>query len=295
MNTPLSAIAALLLTGGLISAPAHAGALLGCNTGDVRITHVTQYTDTTAGASTATIYTGPAVAAADCAGAFGGNDGFYPTTNLGYAGDGLLNGGQQVASGTQLFPGGAFISDAHPLQDLDHNGLVNDPGWIMLGKYENGAFTPSAVGGNTSIVLGSFFTATVSGSGTGTWAFTPDASVAQRLGGTLGRNYFDAFALVFKAGDSFAAYNFTPEQFGASAPSPTDPVMNWFGTYDVSGTLRAGGADGLKNPAGLSHITLWARDPALPEVTTAVPEPASFGLLGLAAAALIRSRRRTTA
>lgn len=128
----------------------------------------------------------------------------------------------------------------------------------MLGKYENGRFTPSAVGGDSGIVQTSFFSATETGVGTGTWAFTPDATVAQRLGSAFGRNYFDAFALVFKAGNGFAAYDFTPELFGAGAPGPTDPIMNWYGSYDVSDTLRAGGKDGLKNPAGLSHITLWA-------------------------------------
>lgn len=292
MKTKTSVISALLLASGVLAAPAYAGPLSDCQTSDVQITRVTQFSDTTATATTETIYaaTGTPVGAAACAGAFTGNDGFYPTTNLGYAGDGLLNGGTQVASGSTLFPGGAFIDAAHPLQDLDGNGHVNDPGWIMLGKYENGQFTPSAVGGNTGIVLGSFFSATVTGTGTGTWAFTPDATVAQRIGDTFGRNYFDAFALVFKAGNSFAAYDFTPELFGADSPLPTDPVMNWYGSYDVSGTLRAG-KDG-KNAAGLSHITLWARDPALPEVATQVPEPASLGLMAIAGAALLRSRKR---
>lgn len=299
MKTTISAFSALLFTGGLLAAPAHAGALLGCQTTDVQITRVTQFSDGGASATTETIYdaaaTGAAMNAAACAGAFRGNDGFYPTTNLGYAGDGLLNGGRQVASGATLFPDGAFIDATHPLQDLDGDGRVNDPGWIMLGKYEDGHFSPSAVGGNTGIVLGSFFSATVTGTGTGTWAFTPDATVAERLGSTFGRNYFDAFALVFKAGNSFAAYDFTPEQFGAEAPLPTDPIMNWYGSYDISDTLRAGGKNGLKNPAGLSHITLWARDPDLTETTTQMPEPTSLVLVAIAGAALAHSRRRTGA
>lgn len=299
MTTKITAVPALLLASGLLACSAHAAPLPDCHSSDVIITRVTQFLDTTAGATTETIYdatlAGMPVGAAACAGAFRGNDGFEPTTNLGYAGDGLLNGGSQVASGRTPFPGGAFIDASHPLQDLDGDGRADDPGWIMLGKYENGRFTPSAVGGDSGIVQASFFSATETGVGTGTWAFTPDATVAQRLGSAFGRNYFDAFALVFKAGNGFAAYDFTPELFGAGAPGPAEPIMNWYGSYDVSDTLRAGGKDGLKNPAGLSHITLWARDPALPQPTTEVPEPAGLGLVGIAALALLRSRRRAGA
>lgn len=301
MNKTLSAASKLLIAGGILSVSAHASAaaLLSCKDSDVKITSVSQYSDTSGSATLHTIYSG-SVGAADCAGSFSGNDAFYPTTNLGYAGDGVLNGGLQNQSGSTLFPGGAFITPQSPLQDLDKNGQVNDPGWIMLGKFEqtNGkwGFTANAVGGYTDIVLSSFFTATVTGAGKGTWAFTPDSTVAQRTSTILGRNYFDQFALVFKAGNAFSVYDFTPEQFGMSAPEVDDPVMNWSGTYDVSGTLRTGGKDGLKNPAGLSHISLWVRDPAATPLitppTTNVPEPGTLALVGLSAAALLRTRRK---
>lgn len=298
MKKTLSAASKLFLAGGLLSIAAHAGAapvssLAPCGKTDVEITQVSQYSGTTSGATLNTIYTGN-MAAAACAGAFSGNDGFYPSTNLGYAGDGLLNGGTQVASGATLFPNGAFITPQSPLQDLDKNGQVNDPGWIMLGKFEqnNGSwgFTPSTVGGSSAIVLSSFFTATITGAGTGTWSFTPDATVAQRTSSLLGRNYFDQFALVFKAGNAFSVYDFTPAEFGMDAPSVNDPVMNWSGTYDVSDTLTSGGAN--NNAAGLSHISLWVRDPAPTAPTSHVPEPSTLALLGLSAAALIRNRRK---
>lgn len=297
MKKTLSPARKLLLAGGLLSLSVHASAAptstaAPCGTTDVEITQVSQYSGTTSNATLNTIYNGN-MAAAACAGAFSGNDGFYPSTNLGYAGDGLLNGGIQNQSGAALFPGGAFITPQSPLQDLDKNGQVNDPGWIMLGKFEQGnngswGFTPSTVGGSSAIVLSSFFTATITGQGTGTWSFTPDATVAQRTSSLLGRNYFDQFALVFKAGNAFSVYDFTPAEFGMTAPKVTDPVMNWSGTYDVSDTLKNGGGGG----AGLSHISLWVRDPAPTGQTSQVPEPSTLALVGLSAVALIRSRRK---
>lgn len=301
MNKTLSTASKLILAGGLLCVSAQASALRSCNTADVKITSVSQYSDTTASATLQTItQPGATWNAADCAGAFSGNDAFYPQTNLGYAGDGLLNGGvQNDKSGSTLFPGGAFITPQYPLQDLDKDGQATDPGWIMLGKYQElskdgpWAFVPNTIGGHSDIVTSSFFTATISSAGKGTWAFTPDATVAQRTSTILGRNYFDQFALVFKAGDSFSVYDFTPDLFGMLPPDVDDPVMNWFGTYDVSGTLRAGKDD--KNPAGLSHISLWVRDPAatVQTTTTQVPEPSTLALLGVSAAALIRMRRKS--
>lgn len=289
---------ALVLAGGLFSASAQA-TLTGiqCNIADVKVTTISQYSGTTATSTLNTVYASPApaIVSADCAGAYAGNDGFYPTTNLGYAGDGLLNGGVQVATGEVLFPNppGAFTTATYPLHDLDGDGQVNDPGWIMLGKFEPLAglwsFSPNAVGGDLSIVLSTFFTATITGDGKGTWALTPDATVAQRAEAILGKNYFDQFALVFKAGDEFAVYDFTAEQFGVAHPSADDPILNFFGTYDVSNTLRVGGRNGDKNPAGLSHISIWVRDPG---ATLEVPEPGMLGLLGVALFGIGLARKR---
>lgn len=284
----------LILSASLLSiaGAAQASSLLPCNVGDVKVTSVSQYSSTSADAALVPLASGLSLSAADCAGVYSGNDGYYPSDNLGWQNDGLLNGGFQVSTGQVLFPGGAFITDDYPLADLDSDGEVDDPGWIMLGKFDpsKGTFTPSAVGGQTGIVLSSFFTATVDSAGKGTWALTPDATVAQRTSTVLGKNYFDQFALVFKAANAFAVYDFTASQFGVTHPSATTPVMNWEGTYDLTGTLRTGGKDGLKNPAGLSHITVWARDPA---AATSVPEPGTLALLGVAAfGALSASRRR---
>jgi len=283
---------ACLAVGAVYSLPASATLTgISCNTADVKVTTIKQYSADGATLNTLT----PAGFMADsayCAGAFVGNDGFYPQQNLGIAGDGLLNGGVQVQSGQVLFPNppGAFINAPSTLSDLDGDGQANDPGWIMLGKYEdngpNGSwvFTPSAIGGDSSVVLSSFFSVSFANGYSGSWAFTLDADVVSRASVLLGANYFDQFALVFKSSDAFAAYDFTADQFGIT-PSASDPVYQFFGTFDTSSTLltRSG------RPAGLSHITLWARDPAASNV---VPEPGMLGLFGVAMLGLFFLRRR---
>ncbi|MDD3352189.1 PEP-CTERM sorting domain-containing protein, partial [Zoogloea sp.] len=200
----------------------------------------------------------------------------------------VLNGGTWK-NAEPLFPGGAFISDNSPRNDLDKDGQADDPGWIMLGKYEGGRFDPMAVGGVSGIVLDGFFSITETSSGVGSWALTLDPAVASRAAAVLGANYFDQFALVFKAGPNFAVYDFTAAQFGITNPNATDPAYNWYGTFDVSDTLRNGGG----KAAGISHVSVWARDPA--ENINAVPEPGTLALLGLAGAALVRQRRKTAA
>ena len=71
MTKKITAVPALLLASGLLACSAHAAPLPGCHSSDVTITRVTQFLDTTAGATTETIYdatlAGMPVGAAACA------------------------------------------------------------------------------------------------------------------------------------------------------------------------------------------------------------------------------------
>ena len=232
-----------------------------CNVSDVQVTNIS-----IAGGSTIST---TATNAIECAGAYKGNAIPIPKTNLGYAGDGLFNGATAGGNGNASFPNGIFSSQYSAI-DLNNDGTV-DPGWILLGKWTPGTgFEMSSIGGTTNIVLSNWFTVTGTGS-SGTWSFTPDADVASRVTPVLGANLFDQFALSFMAGNRFAAYDFTGEQFGL--PITPSTIYNFSGTWDMSQTLINNGG----KPAALSHVDLYVRDPN----GTSVPEPATLGLLAL--------------
>ena len=287
---------------GLAASSAIAGqvtTLQPCHTTDVVVNGIAQYDSTAPGAvlGATQAVSSPMGNAAACIGAYSGNDTEYPQTNLGYYGDGLMNGGTTgpSAGSQQLFPNGAF-SQLYTPSDLNGAGPL-DPGWIMLGKYEDDAFAPKQIGNLTNVVLATFFSLTMTSDHSGTWSFTPDAEVAKRAESILGKNYFDQFMIVFKSGDAWAAYDFTGAQFGLDNPSADDPIYNFFGTWDTSGTLqncttkvhpKTGVEETNCNAAGLSHITLYARDPGAFDV----PEPASLALIGVALAGLSTVRRR---
>lgn len=273
---------------GLSSLPAIAepvsSTLNNCGLGSVTVTSVVLAAD----GSPVPTPTALPISYASCYGAFAGNDQPYPTTNLGYLDDGLLNGQPQKfqgpGTGGDLFGNGAFLNDPYAPYDLNGDGKA-DPGWIFLGKIDNpatGAFDPvDTIGGATGIVLSSFFTASYDTSkGVWTWAFTPDKDVAARAGVVLGDNYFDQFALVFKQSDGFAAYNFTGQQFGVVHPGADDPILNFYGTADLSPVFGS---------TGLSHISLWARDPGF---NNDVPEPGTLALTGVALLGLVSRRRK---
>ncbi len=249
-----------------------------CQTTDVQVNSIS-------------IASGPIVntnnySAAECVGAISGNAIPLPKDNFGYAGDGLFNGANQDGKNkSALFPNGIF-SDQYTATDLNGDKKP-DPGWIYLGSYEYGqGFVTATTPWLQGIVLSDWFNITTNAAGNaGTWAFNLDKDVVSRMSKYIGNNLFDSFALSFMSGDSFAAYDFTAKEFGMPVSSAT--IFNWSGTWDMSKTLLNTGG----NAGTLSHVDLYARDPANGQNN--IPEPGSVALLGLGFVSMIVRRRKT--
>lgn len=279
-NTVKSSFAALAMASLFVGNAAHATpvptVLPSCSTSDVTLTTLFNMT---AGTQTAIA---PSLSSSACVGAFTNNAVPYPQQNLGYYQDGLFNGEAQAATGTVLFPNGIF-SNKYVAYDLNNDGQV-DPGWIRLVSWdtEKNTLELPTIGGVSGIQLASWFHFTGTGS-SGTWSFKPDADVVSRVMPVLGSNLFDQFAISFKSGNSFAAYDFVGADLGLVTSA--DTIYGFSGNWDMSDTLINNGGQ----PAGLSHIDLYVRDP---NGGQNVPEPAGLALLGLGLFGLSQIRRK---
>lgn len=242
----------------------------------------------------------PTIPASDCLGAYDGN--LSPSGlggNLGYLNQGYLND-------PNLFPDyGAFISESD-LQDLEFEGNFKDPGWIYVGKQNMGEnFAPGTVSKDGQSYTFASDILTMSNCkdkdgdaiscGTeavsGEWVYKPPQYNPQALLDLLGMTkFFDQVAVVFKAGDQFAIYNFKLADFNLPPVLGTNDANYIFtGTWDMSETLINNGG----KAGGLSHFDLWLRDPTVGTTTTniGVPEPATIAILGLGLLGL-RLRRK---
>jgi len=239
--------------------------------------------------------------ASDCLGAFVGNNSAFEKpdgnaldnnvgTNLGYDEDGWLN--KENYNDWWNGPG-AFVDESN-LLDLDGDGDADDPGWVLVGKEDQNGFegetsTDGNLEYNHQQLVSLENCETVNGSSTsclggdavkGEWIYTPPAENPQDLTDLIGGDFFDQVAIVFKAGNAFAIYNFNVFDLGLPPTFAGDYNFAFTGTWDISQTLGH----------GLSNLSLWARDPA--NITTSVPEPSTLVLLIMSGLFFIGKRRK---
>ena len=217
--------------------------------------------------------------ASDCLGAFEGNNSAFdkPIQNLGYDEDGWLNKEDYNA----WWDGpGAFVNDVD-LLDLDGDGAEDDPGWILVGKEEQSGFE-GGVSSDGTLTYNHEQLVTLNHCKTGDedntscfggeavkgqWVYTPPAQNPTGLLDLVGGDFFDQVAIIFKAGNAFAIYNFNVIDLGLDPALAGDYNFAFTGTWDISETLGS----------GLSNLSFWAKDPSVPSVQ--VPEPATLILM----------------
>ncbi|WP_394221188.1 hypothetical protein [Alteromonas gracilis] len=235
--------------------------------------------------------TNESINASACAGFFEGNDQPLPTFNTGIWGDGLLNGEKHKKGATWFGAPGAFITE-DDLQDLDGDGLVNDPGWIFLGKDDGKGFETTNLTqwfmDGSSFDLDRYLNINFSCAEeckSGDWSLffpEPERMLAELASSIFGDRFFDHLAFSFKVGKNTIIYDFNFNMINEGLNDSFDLAIphNFEGEFDLSGFAH-----------DISHISVWARDPI---GVTSVDEPLSLYLFicSLLALGLIRVTRK---
>ncbi len=263
--------------------------------------------------------------ATSCIGLFVGNDGPVSSPNytedternIGENLDGLLNGQNPKKADNQFY----YLSDDTPyfftgeefidgkkghltnygdFQDLDGDGSYTDAGWIHLAEITPSSSQYDLAGPNpynpaaTGIVLNiddfldiTFFWGD-SEYTNGAWelAFNGGEQAIDKVQELLGGATFDHLAFSFKVATYFAVYDFN---FNTIFEQETN--LNFLTPYVLSGTFNTCDFPNptATNPQDISHIHVWARDPA---GTSVIPEPSTFILLGAGLIGLVAYRRK---
>lgn len=246
--------------------------------------------------------------ASDCAGVYNGNDNIAITDgNIGTYGSNLLNGGND------FFTGYEFIDPEADLQNLDNYvdpSIANlevfdtnrdDPGWIHLAGFDaetEGTDYSNIFTTSISTLLDITFECT-SGAGFGdctafNWTLTTDEDIVQNTRDLIGPSTFDHLAFSLKSSSGFAVYDFN---FKSIFQSEVDAGNALFGqpeafetAFILGGTIQMNDFTNHKGKAqGISHINVFARDPA---DTTTVPEPSTIAIFGLSLIGLSLRRKK---
>lgn len=239
------------------------------------------------------------VNSAFCYESVSGNDSVnVSSTNLGYKNDGYLNTSQNGLWGEY----GAFTRQDE-LQDLKTPGVFVDPGWVYFGKNTSGVFTPgtSSKGNDSYTYTPDLFTLSnclnkngvldllCSGADLvkGEWQLKPPVNNPAALLKLLGADrFFDSIAIIFKSGNEHAIYNFNVSQLGLqSGIGTTSQNFVFKGQWDMSNVLLTGRNNVA---AGLSHVSIWGRDPQAEPATVST---SGAWLLLSAGLGLLVSRR----
>ncbi len=213
----------------------------------------------------------------------GNDDPSDPVVNVGQKDDGLLN--------TTYGPDDSlFFIEPDELQNLDDNpfGVADDPGWIQLADInenldvsygQSGPVTPGGLFLDIDQLLDMSFTCVGGSQGDCKeveWVIQTDPTIIGQVQQLLGEATFDHLAFSIKVAQHFIIYDFDFVDI-----FDTEPSLNFLTPYQLSGTLYTGDfLNKNNNPQGISHISVWARDPA--DSSVVVSEPSTIGIIILA-------------
>jgi hypothetical protein len=251
--------------------------------------------------TTANLLQGGPYNASECIGIYAGNDNTQTDNNIGEFEDGFLNGQNSILTGYEFIDG--LIDgnvnpwyDGDPL-DIDGDTVATDPGWINLGKLEidendldkdelEDDKKVTSFDGTKSLMISDVLEFTFSCLGSNecstiNWTLTTDIDIAETVREVMGRSTFDHLAFVTKAGNDnpdqgWAIYDFNFYEIFGKETIAGNNVFDFETAYSLSGAINIKPDD---FSAGLSHLSIWARDPI--GTSTTVPEPSTLAIFGL--------------